>query len=828
MEQKQKNNNYKENCKDKLLVDYKKQLERERILRNIIESISCSLEFKSLIKNIVTEIGKYVKADRCVLLRVDETQAKQFPVEDFAEYRANDDVKSMINFDINHPALVKMGELNPVYNTSGVDIINKKLIEELLTYHNMRGTKVEQYLIDYSINTYMGLNIYYLGKIKGILVVHSSATDLNITDDDKQFLLDISKYTALLLNQIDLYEKTKKEVEREKVLRSIVESIRTSLDFRDISKNLVTEVGKYFKADRCFLMQFDQKIMFPREIDEYSEYRSDEKYFSVVGFDFTDPEKTKELRKWDTYIPKPRPGLFMNYPNMKEYLIEHDLVGSDLECFFEFHNMKAICALSIFYKNEMKGSLAIHWDKYDVVIEEQDKAFLKEIVNQAAVALHQADLYREQEEQAKKERLLISVSNEIRRSLDIEEASKSICEKIIEIFDVQEVHLCEFSYDNKSACQELLKLGKNKVRNENLVQFKSIICLFKELFENEKQLNINNWEKNNLPSSIKEYYHQQQIKSVIATRFDIDQNKFGAIILHEYRYQRKWAKNEIELLDSLGEQISFAIKHANTFSGLKQQMEKEKVLKLDQSILVNKNLAINTDLNSAITYSFINNTYNYKKDLNKLTPKGFLEISPDDLQKATCLSESQVLNSIYKLYECELIDYKKDNDKDNIYCIKPEDNKEIKVKYLSLQNNKIASNDQDKDKLIFNDYDELCQVYSENFSKDAIEAVKYYLEKCKQNPATITRFYFSMLCRIFYEFINNHSLSLDRMKSIIDEWLSPNKKVASLKSNTILAKRLKKVFILKLYTSQTLATDMASKIDFSSINITLDENDLED
>ncbi len=54
-------------------------------------------------------------------------------------------------------------------------------------------------------------------------------------------------------------EETKKQSERERLLREIIQITGSTLDINQIKSSIVNHVGKIFNADRCLIRDYDEK-----------------------------------------------------------------------------------------------------------------------------------------------------------------------------------------------------------------------------------------------------------------------------------------------------------------------------------------------------------------------------------------------------------------------------------------------------------------------------------------------------------------------------------------------------------------------------------------
>lgn len=607
---------------------------------------------------------------------------------------------------------------------------------------------------------------------------------------------------------------TEKRITKERILRELIKSINNTPDFNDVKQNIVTEVGKYFNASRCFIMQVDEQTMMPTDImNGITEYRRDESVKSVFYLTKEQVECQSEYVKHAGVTN----GITWFYePDNEKFLRENNLVGTIAEELSREYNGKAWISIVLKYNNILKGGMAIHFDYMYGELDELDKEFLDDIANQAAIALHQADLYKEAQKNAHKEKLLVEISNKIRSSLDIEKTTESICKNIAEVFNVQRVFICDFP-DDSTLSHEFKKeyiISKNfspGKKPEQMWRF------WRKEFQNKLISIENNIEKSDKPKYFKDYYSEIGVQSILGVKFIINEKKYGAIFLSEYTYPRKWTKEEIELLKAITNQVSYAINHASIYSDLKKKIKQENMLKHDNSIVINKNLAQNTDLNSAITYSALNNLY-----FANNSRKNYFTVSIENLKNYTFLSNNAQKDALNKLYECGFIYCEKIRNKNNYKISILEDNQ------IKLEQKLIKTSDIPKEKNNLNDkkkLKDLIPIYSNLCSPKASSVTAFYIEKNNQELSEISEYYFSVICNTFEDFLTHYEVTKEELTEIIIEWFKPPTKVNCnnileiTRKTKKLSSKLKHMLLIKLQKSELFAVDLSSKIDFTSIKI---------
>lgn len=181
---------------------------------------------------------------------------------------------------------------------------------------------------------------------------------------------------------------------RENLLRGIVNTIRNTLDIKDMKKQIVKEIGVFLKVERCIIHQIDPKTGKFFIIDEFSEYRAVGEIASYVGIDIERP-KLKFFKKM--FLSKSE----MIAPDFPKYLQGLKDVSQKSKKWIESLNIKSDYVFPIIYQGQMLATLYLTYTKEYVSLSEEDLSALRFIVNHIGIALNQAILYENEKNTSK-------------------------------------------------------------------------------------------------------------------------------------------------------------------------------------------------------------------------------------------------------------------------------------------------------------------------------------------------------------------------------------------------------------------------------------------
>jgi len=545
----------------------KKQAERERILREIIEILRSSIDPVEIKKYFVEIIGHYFDADRCLFIDYSKEAGKSLPFR--IERLKSNDIQSFagINPEREFPEFVAKSK-------KGKNIIVKDVEKTYLRKKFIEYKSLET-LYKYGVKSDYGLSVKYKGEFYGTLIIHFTTEKRILSHDELAFLKVLKNQVGIALYQAELYSTTKKRAEREILLRKIVEKIRSSLAVNEIKTLFVNSIGSFFKADRILFSEFNPQQNMYMPVDQYSEYLSSSKEKSFIGYDWSKPEAK-------VYMQPLMEKQELNIYNLDEYL-ERNPKGPEFVSLFKDSDVQSSYNIPVLYFEELMGYFCIEFTKREYRLTEEDLEFIRAIVNQAGIALNQAKLYETIKKQAEREVLLRNITEKIRSSLDINETLGFICDEVAKLFNVQRATITEFTdpdnYENYIIRREYSISPEIKGLLSVEYDKRAAVYWASNCLKKEKCLTIDNIPESDTPDYFKENYIKLGVKSMIGFPIKREEHKWGMLVLSEYNYYRHWTKEDRNLLESIADQLYIAIKQAELYNTLKQTAEREALLR---------------------------------------------------------------------------------------------------------------------------------------------------------------------------------------------------------------------------------------------------------
>ncbi|HBH17612.1 MAG TPA: hypothetical protein DDX14_01450 [Cyanobacteria bacterium UBA9579] len=533
------------------------QQERERIVRWIINCIRESLDLEEVLHTTVEEVGKLLKVDRCLIALFNRETGK---FDSKSEFRLDENFASIIDHEL------IINKSREWYERVTVDnapvIIDDIEIERL-------GTVQKSFYKLYGTKSAIIMPIIHKKEVLGIFSVHQIQNVRHWNETHIEILKDIGSQIAIAIKQAELYSTTKKQADREKFLRKIISTIRSTFDIDEILKIICEEVAILFDVERTIIVEY------PGEGDYINcitrrEHITDETI--TMSSDITFDKRFSEY--WGENLVKGTTiGINnVNKHNAPDYFRQtYELIGG-----------KSVLASPIKKGDKVWGTIVLVKIKEFRNWTEDEINLIETITDQVYLAIQQAEFYITTKRQADRERSLRKIISTIRSTLDIEDTLQIICDEIAKMFNVDSANIVEFIGKNEQIEWKVRKEFKAKdtiTGLQDILTQKASKHIVQNYYLQGHCFVVDNIYTADIPDYLRELYELMGVKSIIASPIRKDDKVWGAIGLLMADNHRNWTEEEISLLETITHQIYIAIQQAELFSKTKMQAEREKSLR---------------------------------------------------------------------------------------------------------------------------------------------------------------------------------------------------------------------------------------------------------
>lgn len=172
------------------------QTEKEKALRKIMMDSVNIFDTTEIIKLMIVEAGKLLKADRCFFARYDIENDVVLPAPEYSEYLSTKDIEPLFSKPITKDETdafiteLKQREIVIVEDVNKIDLpeITRKMLKE-----------------KFSVKSYLILPVCYKNTVYGALVLHYVQDFRQFAQDEIDVAMAIANQSAIVLHQTELH-----------------------------------------------------------------------------------------------------------------------------------------------------------------------------------------------------------------------------------------------------------------------------------------------------------------------------------------------------------------------------------------------------------------------------------------------------------------------------------------------------------------------------------------------------------------------------------------------------------------------------------------------
>lgn len=547
----------------------KTDVARQKLIANIFSKALSTLDIGQL-KPIVSKIGNILKADRCYFVEVDLEKMGGKPIEPDWEYLSSSDIKSVIGYNFEPEDVKKFVEI--YLSEQDVKVFD---YEEILADNQASYSGIIKYIKRFDLKSGIGVPFFYMNKLTAVLCIEYVKEKVLPSDDEMEFLQILGNQVGLAYNQIKNYQHNKETAEREIVLRKVIEAVRSSLDIKEVKKNIVNQLGKIFHADRCYFRSYDTKNdkILPPDV----EYLASDSIQSLMKVEpdqyalkyFVDAVK-KENRRF--------------YPIVVDWKFAE---GTPMESYFISTGIKADYAIPIVDRHDELTWLVLHYTNEDPKFDETYKKLLETIAYQIDIAFEQIRLYNNTQRVAKRESLLRNIYETMRSSLDSNMIKNTI---VTGVGSALNADLCFISSYNPEGDYFYIDEYSQYRSSDDLYSFVDHNSLddrlkgFAQIFKNKTELsyydlNIFIQEYNLSGTPEEEFLVNLKNKSGYGFQIKYANKILGFLSLLYINEDKRLDYEDLEFMKKISTQAGIAIYQADLYKVMQLQAEREKISK---------------------------------------------------------------------------------------------------------------------------------------------------------------------------------------------------------------------------------------------------------
>lgn len=348
-------------------VASRRQAQEERLLRTITQHIHQSLDVHEVLQTAVTEVRQFLQTDRVVVYRFNPDFSGQVVVESVqAEWMPilGETIKDTCF--MTNPAVVEQ------YHQGRISAVNDITQAALTPCH--RGL-----LQRFQVQANLVIPIVYDGKLWGLLCIHHCRSSRRWHNTEISLVGQLAEQLAIALYQGQLLDQTTLMAQQEKLLNDIVTAISDSLDLDDLLHRAAEEMLQVFQASRgsvILCQPADATFTHATSVVAPGVQTIENQHVPIEG------------------NPHAQAILMQDQPVAVDDVAQDPLMAP-MRSLAEAREIRAMLAVSIRYRGEVKGILSLHQCHQPRHWSQAEKNLIKRVADHLAIAIQQAELYEQ-------------------------------------------------------------------------------------------------------------------------------------------------------------------------------------------------------------------------------------------------------------------------------------------------------------------------------------------------------------------------------------------------------------------------------------------------
>jgi len=228
-----------------LIVQMEQQVQLSNLLNEINNEIRSTLDIEQILTSACRLLGQALECSRVSILVKESNTEKTLVTR--GEYNAGD-----------YP--IQLGMKVPIADNPHLTaVISGQESLALTKFLDFPGLneQTRKIALSLEIKSMLAVATRYQGEVNGIIGLHQCDREREWTDWERQLLEGVASQLTIAINQAKLYSETRRQAEKESLLRLIGNQIRSTLDLGTILQTAVREVRQLLQCDRVIMYQFE-------------------------------------------------------------------------------------------------------------------------------------------------------------------------------------------------------------------------------------------------------------------------------------------------------------------------------------------------------------------------------------------------------------------------------------------------------------------------------------------------------------------------------------------------------------------------------------------
>lgn len=500
--------------------------EREALMTNLLTAIRAAYSLEDLLRVAVQGIGQTLGVTRALLYQT-IGQPEDKPEPEMAlrvEYRAGEQIPSAFESRSSIEATPLLGQ------ALAGDIV--AVSDTSLSHPVVRAVGVTR-----GIRALLLAPIITKGRAAALLVLEQHDRARVFSNEDLRLVRVVTDQTAIALYQTELSREAREAERREALVGKVSSAIHLSLDQEAVLQTIVDELGAALSVCRCSLALLPDPM--PEQVAYTHQYVAACCAEAAIDFrSFPVPNNVHLQSVLSTHRP-----------------LAVDDVAVAPGPYFESlsrEGVRSLAATAIRLGGRPVGVITLEhferrhlWTKWEIDL-------VQSVAEHAAVAIRQAEFYREVRESATRAALINQIVASIRRSLDLEETLRVTVNELGRALDAGRVIVSKQAGNHTEIVAEFLhSTAPSRVEAGGSGTGAAVTATTQP---------------------------RPFANSEIVCPIVVNGKPWGSLSIKESLRAREWSPGEVALVEAVTAQVEVAVSHSHLFAEAQQAARREALI----------------------------------------------------------------------------------------------------------------------------------------------------------------------------------------------------------------------------------------------------------
>jgi len=409
--------------------------------------------------------------------------------------------------------------------------------------------------------------IDYKERIAAVLALEQHDRPRRFTEEELGLVRTVTEQAAVALHQAELYREAQEAGRRDALIGKITSAMHSSLDQDIVLQTIVDELGKALAVCRCQLTLVPDPV--PESLATTHEYVA----------------ACCSVREFGAGVSGLRDNIHLQALLSARIPLAVDDVSSDAVMApyrqqYEGGGVKSILAAAIWLGGHPIGIFSLHHSEIQHTWTRWEIDLVQSVAEQAAVAIRQAELYREARESATRAALVNQIVGSIRRSLDLEEILRVAVQELGYALDASRVIFREVENNQIVVVAEYLKHESESLMGapEETANYQA-----QQMVQTSRTFILDDVDgfvsaHPALGSTVRAWQGPARSRSEIVCPILVNNEFWGALSIDQTDRIRRWTASEIALVEAVTAQIEVAVSHSRLFEEARLAARREALI----------------------------------------------------------------------------------------------------------------------------------------------------------------------------------------------------------------------------------------------------------